>query len=139
LRGLVTVHGQATTATETMFAPMTEASNRGKRSVGLSLAVSEGRPILDELIRRADVFLTNYLPTACAKLRIDVDNVRHVNPDIVYVSGNGVGTKGPDRDSGAFDTTAFWARGGSAASMTTVDAEHAAAMPAAAYGDTCVA
>lgn len=131
-RGLVTVYGQATAPS---FTPMMEAPNRGKLSVGLGLAVEEARPILDELIRRSDVFLTNYLPTARSKLRIDVDDVRRVNPDIVYVSGSGFGTQGPDRDSGAYDSTAFWARGGSAAGMTAAGDEHAAAMPARGYGD----
>ncbi|MGX9787829.1 CaiB/BaiF CoA transferase family protein [Mycobacterium sp. MMS18-G62] len=134
-RGLVTVYGHAPSSRGSSFEPMMEAPNRGKRSLGLGLAVAEGRPILEELIRRSDVFLTNYLPTARAKLHIAVDDVRAINPDIIYVAGSGYGTDGPDRDDGAYDATAFWARGGSADGVTPSDAEQAAFMPTGAYGD----
>jgi crotonobetainyl-CoA:carnitine CoA-transferase CaiB-like acyl-CoA transferase len=134
-RGLVTVLGRAASVAGSSFAPIMEAPNRGKRSVGLGLAVAEARPVLEELIRRSDVFLTNYLPTARAKLHIDVDEVRRINPDIIYVAGSGFGTEGPDRDTGAYDATAFWARGGSADGVTSSGAEQAAFMPAGAYGD----
>src|SRR5271168_494179 len=134
-RGLVKVLGAAASKPGSSFAPIMEAPNRGKRSVGLSLAQNEARPVFEELVRRSDVFLTNYLPSAQAKLRIDVDEIRRINPDIVYVAGSGFGSQGPDRDAGAYDSTAFWARGGSADGVTPTDAEVPAFMPAGAYGD----
>jgi crotonobetainyl-CoA:carnitine CoA-transferase CaiB-like acyl-CoA transferase len=134
-RGLVKVLGAAATVPGSSFAPIMEAPNRGKRSVGLALDNSEARPLLDELIRRSDVFLTNYLPSSRKKLSIDVDDVRRVNPDIIYVVGNGFGSNGPDRDAGAYDATAFWARGGSADGLTSPDAPQTPFMPAGAYGD----
>jgi crotonobetainyl-CoA:carnitine CoA-transferase CaiB-like acyl-CoA transferase len=132
---LVKVLGAAATVPGSSFAPIMEAPNRGKRSVGLALDNSEARPLLDELIRRSDVFLTNYLPSSRKKLSIDVDDVRRVNPDIIYVVGNGFGSNGPDRDAGAYDATAFWARGGSADGLTSPDAPQTPFMPAGAYGD----
>jgi crotonobetainyl-CoA:carnitine CoA-transferase CaiB-like acyl-CoA transferase len=134
-RGLINVLGRATTVPGSSFAPIMEAPNRGKRSVGLGLAVAEARPVLEELIRRSDIFLTNYLPTARAKLHIDVDTVRQINPEIIYVAGSGFGSQGPDRDTGAYDATAFWARGGSADGVTACDADQVAFMPTGAYGD----
>jgi crotonobetainyl-CoA:carnitine CoA-transferase CaiB-like acyl-CoA transferase len=134
-RGLVKVLGAAATVAGSSFAPIMEAPNRGKRSVGLALDNSEARPVLDELIRRSDVFLTNYLPSSRKKLAIDVDDVRRVNPDIIYVVGNGFGSNGSDRDAGAYDATAFWARGGSADGLTSPDAPQTPFMPAGAYGD----
>ena len=134
-RGLINVLGRAATVPGSSFAPIMEAPNRGKRSVGLSLAMTESRPALEELIRRSDVFLTNYLPAARAKLQIDVNHVRRVNPDIIYVAGSGFGSDGPDRGTGAYDATAFWARGGSADGVTACDADQVAFMPAGAYGD----
>jgi crotonobetainyl-CoA:carnitine CoA-transferase CaiB-like acyl-CoA transferase len=134
-RGLVTVQGHPATAPGISFAPAVEAPNRGKRSVGLSLALNQSRPVLEELVRRSDVFLTNYLPQARAKLRIDLDEIRRVNPSIVYVAGSGFGSEGPDRDNGAHDATAFWARSGSADGVTPTDAEVPTGMPAGAYGD----
>jgi crotonobetainyl-CoA:carnitine CoA-transferase CaiB-like acyl-CoA transferase len=134
-RGLVKVLGAAASKPGSSFAPIMEAPNRGKRSVGMALDNAKVRPEFDELVRRSDVFLTNYLPSARTKLRIDVDDVRNANPDIIYVAGSGFGMNGADRDAGAYDATAFWARGGSADGLNPPDAEQSAFMPAGAYGD----
>ncbi|OFB36778.1 carnitine dehydratase [Mycolicibacterium sp. (ex Dasyatis americana)] len=134
-RGLVKVLGQAASKPGSSFAPIMEAPNRGKRSVGMSLTAPEARPALEELIRRSDVFLTNYLPSARRKMSLTVDDVRAINPDIIYVAGSGFGADGPDSDAGAYDSTAFWARGGSADGLTAAGAEVPAFMPAGAYGD----
>jgi crotonobetainyl-CoA:carnitine CoA-transferase CaiB-like acyl-CoA transferase len=134
-RGLVTVLGRSASKPGASFAPIVEAPNRGKRSVGLSLALDQSRPAFEELARRSDVFLTNHLPQTRAKLRIGVDDVRRINPDIIYVVGSGFGARGSDRDVGAYDATAFWARGGSADGVTADDADAPAFMPAGAYGD----
>jgi crotonobetainyl-CoA:carnitine CoA-transferase CaiB-like acyl-CoA transferase len=134
-RGLVTVAGHTATAPGVSFAPMIEAPNRGKRSVGLSLALNESRPVFEELVRRSDVFLTNLLPQARAKLRIDLDEIRRLNPSIVYVAGSGFGSEGPDRETGAHDATAFWARAGNADGVTPTDSEVPTGMPAGAFGD----
>ena len=134
-RGLVKVLGAAASKPGSSFAPIMEAPNRGKRSVGMALDNAEVRPEFDELIRRSDVFLTNYLPSARTKLGIDVTDVRAVNPDVIYVAGSGFGMNGADRDAGAYDATAFWARGGSADGLNPPGAEQSAFMPAGAYGD----
>jgi crotonobetainyl-CoA:carnitine CoA-transferase CaiB-like acyl-CoA transferase len=112
-----------------------EGPNRGKRSVGIALEVPEGRAVLDELIKTADVFVTNFMPSARAKLRLDVADVRAVNPDIIYVRGTGFGARGPEAGMGGYDGTAFWARGGSADSVTPDDADHVVNQPTGAYGD----
>jgi crotonobetainyl-CoA:carnitine CoA-transferase CaiB-like acyl-CoA transferase len=134
-RGLVTVAGRSATAPGVSFSPTMEAPNRGKRSVGLSLALNESRPVFEELVRRSDVFLTNHLPQARAKLRIDLDEIRRINPSIVYVAGSGFGSEGPDRDTGAHDATAFWARAGNADGVTPTDSEVPTGMPAGGFGD----
>lgn len=134
-RGLVTVAGRSATATGVSFSPMVEAPNRGKRSVGLSLALNQSRPVFEELVRRSDVFLTNHLPQARAKLRIDLDEIRRINPSIIYVAGSGFGSEGPDRDNGAYDSTAFWARAGNADGVTAAESEVPVGMPAGAFGD----
>src|ERR1700760_1035798 len=134
-RGLVQVLGAAASTPGSSFAPIMEAPNRGKRSVGLALDNADARPVFDELVRRSDVFLTNYLHSARAKLSIDVADVRKVNPDVIYVAGSGFGMNGPDRDAGAYDATAFWARGGSADGLNPPNTDQSAFMPAGAYGD----
>src|SRR5712691_4047150 len=69
--------------------------NRGKRSVTLNLASDEGRAVLYKLCEDADVFLTSYLPATRKKLKVDVDDIRAVNPSIIYARGSGQGPQGP--------------------------------------------
>jgi crotonobetainyl-CoA:carnitine CoA-transferase CaiB-like acyl-CoA transferase len=118
------------------FAPLMEHPNRGKRSIGLALESPEALQVLHELIRTSDVFLTNFLPAARRRLGIDVADVRAVNPHIIYVRGTGFGARGPESDKGGYDSTAFWARGGSALGTTPAQFDGLCQMPAPAYGDS---
>ncbi len=118
------------------FAPLMEHANRGKRSIGLALERPEALEVLHELIRTSDVFLTNFLPRARRKLGIELEDVRRTNPDIIYVRGSGFGSSGPDSEKGGYDSTAFWARGGSALGTTPTQFDGLCKMPAAAYGDS---
>jgi crotonobetainyl-CoA:carnitine CoA-transferase CaiB-like acyl-CoA transferase len=118
------------------FAPLMEHPNRGKRSIGLALENPDALEVLHELIRGSDVFLTNFLPAARRRLGIELSDVRKINPDIVYVRGSGFGARGPDSEKGGYDSTAFWARGGSALGTTPVDYDGLCVMPAGAYGDS---
>lgn len=118
------------------FAPLMEHPNRGKRSIGLALEQPGALGVLHELIRTSDVFLTNFLPAARRRLGIELDDVRKINPDIIYVRGSGFGNSGPDSEKGGYDSTAFWARAGSAVGTTPVDYDGLCKMPAGAYGDS---
>ena len=118
------------------FAPLMEHPNRGKRSIGLALEQPEALDVLHELIRTSDVFLTNFLPRARRRLGIELEDVRKVNPGIIYVRGSGFGATGPDSEKGGYDSTAFWARAGSALGTTPVDYDGLCVMPAGAYGDS---
>src|SRR5580658_8442783 len=95
-----------------------EHPNRGKRSVGIDLATPGGQELLYEIAKTADVFLTNYLPAARQKNKFDVEHIRTVNPKIIYARGSAYGDKGPERESGGFDSTAFWTRPGIGIAMT---------------------
>jgi len=110
--------------------------NRGKRSVGLDLSHPEGVELLYDLAKSCDVFLTNYLPGARQKLKIDVEHLRAANPNIIYVRGSANGDKGPEREKGGFDSTAYWARGGSSALVTPPELGGPLTQPGPAYGDT---
>ncbi|WP_329348159.1 CoA transferase [Streptomyces sp. NBC_01261] len=135
-RGLVRVLGYDATSRGSSFFPIVEGPNRGKRSVGLALEKPSARKAFEELVRRSDVFLTNFLPEARTKLRIDVEDIRAINPDIIYVRGSGFGPRGDEATKGGYDSTAFWARGGSAAGVTPAGADRMTRMPAGAYGDS---
>jgi len=116
--------------------PNIEHANRGKRSIGLDMARPEGMEVLYELARRADVFLTSFLPSARRKFGIDVDDIREVNPRIVYARGSALGPRGRESDKGGYDMTAFWARAGTAASLTPPGTQGMIPPPGPAYGDT---
>ena len=118
------------------FQPLMEHPNRGKRSIGLALETAGGRAVLDRLIVDSDVFLTNFLPGPRQRLRIDVDDVRAVNPTIIYARGSAFGPKGDEAGDGGYDLSAFWCRAGSAYGATASDAPNIAAQPAGAYGDS---
>ena len=110
--------------------------NRGKKSVGIDISTEEGRELLYEIAKTCDIFLTNYLPAARKKLGIDLEDLRRANPDIIYVRGSALGDKGPERENGGFDSTAFWARGGSSVMVSPAELAVPLTQPGPAYGDT---
>ncbi|MBF6170163.1 CaiB/BaiF CoA transferase family protein [Nocardia blacklockiae] len=116
--------------------PNVEHANRGKRSIGVDMSVAEGREVILDLARRADVFLTSFLPQARAKFGIDLDDIRAVNPSIVYARGSALGPRGVESERGGYDMTAFWCRGGVAATVTPPSVEGMIQPPGPAFGDT---
>jgi crotonobetainyl-CoA:carnitine CoA-transferase CaiB-like acyl-CoA transferase len=114
---------------------MWEQPNRGKRSVGIDVNTDAGRDVLLELVKTADVFVTSFLPAARRRLRIDVDDLRAVNPKLIYARGHGQGTRGPDVELGGYDASSFWSRGGIGNAITP-DAATAPVMQKAAFGDS---
>lgn len=89
-----------------------ELYNRNKRGIAIDLRVPEGRAVFDRLVERADVLITNFLPSARAKLRTNPEDLWAVNPRLIYAKGHGQGQRGPDADQGGFDAVSYWSRGG---------------------------
>lgn len=116
--------------------PVMEHANRGKRSVALDISTQAGHDLLMDIVKSSDVFLTNFLPDARGKLRIDVDDVRAVNPNIVYARGSAYGPLGPDAGSGGYDMTGFWSRAAGALGSTPCDIDGVVPQPGPAYGDS---
>ncbi len=77
--------------------------NRGKRSVAVNTETPEGRAVVDDLLRLADVVFLNYRPSAVARLKLDYEAVKAVNPGIIYCAINAFGKKGPYTDRPGFD------------------------------------
>lgn len=98
--------------------PSVAHTNRGKRSLGLDVKQPAGRAILVDLLKDADVLMTSLRAPAMARLGLDPDSVQAINPRLVYARANAYGSAGPDADTGGYDATAFWARGGFAYSLT---------------------
>jgi crotonobetainyl-CoA:carnitine CoA-transferase CaiB-like acyl-CoA transferase len=69
--------------------------NRNKRSLAIDLKAAEGREVMLQLVKRADVFLQNYRPGVARRLGLDYPALRAINARIVYVSMSGYGETGP--------------------------------------------
>jgi crotonobetainyl-CoA:carnitine CoA-transferase CaiB-like acyl-CoA transferase len=76
--------------------------NRGKRSIAIDLATSEGRDIVRQLATQSDVVVQNWRPGVADRLGVGYDDVRR--DDLVYVSISGFGDEGPYAHKGAYDT-----------------------------------
>jgi crotonobetainyl-CoA:carnitine CoA-transferase CaiB-like acyl-CoA transferase len=113
-----------------------EHPNRGKRSVGIDIGTDEGRELIYRIAKTADVFLTNFLPDARQKLKVDIEHIRAANPRIIYARGSAHGDKGPERGVGGYDGTAFWTRGGIAFALTPAELPGIMSQGIPALGDT---
>jgi len=80
------------------------AVNRNKRSIVLDLKTSEGRDVLLDLCKTADVFVENYRRGVAERLGIDYESIRKINPRIIYCSISGFGDSGPRREQAAYDS-----------------------------------
>jgi crotonobetainyl-CoA:carnitine CoA-transferase CaiB-like acyl-CoA transferase len=112
---------------------MIEMPNRGKKSIGIDLSTPGGQEVVRELAKSCDAFVTSYLPSRRKAFGIDVDDIRAVNPDIIYVRGSGYGPKGSDADRPGYDGVSFWSRGGICKALTRPEAEPVKQTPA--FGD----
>jgi crotonobetainyl-CoA:carnitine CoA-transferase CaiB-like acyl-CoA transferase len=77
--------------------------NRGKLGIALDLKHPAGREVLLRLVREADVLVHNFRPSVPARLGIDADSLRAVNPRLIYCALNGYGSAGPLRDKAGYD------------------------------------
>ena len=95
-----------------------ETNNRGVKSVTLNLKTAEGREILRKLVATADIFGQNFRPGAAEKNGFGYEELREVNPKLVYMSVSGYGPKGPHADLPGTDSMAQ-ALGGIAEAYST--------------------
>ena len=75
--------------------PMHVLVNRNKRSLTLDPRSPEGAEVFRRLIERTDVFVTGHVGDVPAKLGMDYDTLRAINPGIVYCQATGFGAEGP--------------------------------------------
>ena len=75
--------------------PFFLAMNRNKRSIALNLKDERARDVCRRLAERSDLVMENFRPGVMDRLGLGYDDLRTVNPSIVYVSGTGFGPDGP--------------------------------------------
>ncbi len=85
--------------------------NRGKLGVGIDLATEEGKQVLKDLVRGADVLVENFRPGTMEKLGVGYEVLREINPRLVYTAISGYGRTGSRSKRPAFDNTAQAAGG----------------------------
>ena len=78
-------------------------TNRNKKCITVDLKKKEGQEIIRRLAQRSDILLENFLPGDLAKMNLGYEDVRAINPQIIYASVTGYGQTGPYRDLPGFD------------------------------------
>jgi crotonobetainyl-CoA:carnitine CoA-transferase CaiB-like acyl-CoA transferase len=81
-------------------------SNRNKRGIALDMSAPEAAPVVRRLIAWADVLVANLPPAGLAKLGLDEDSVRAINPEIVLTTVDTFGPTGPYAGRVGFDGVA---------------------------------
>ncbi|ESW61151.1 MAG: L-carnitine dehydratase [Rhodobacter sp. CACIA14H1] len=94
-----------------LYSPHFQTYNRNKRSIALDTKVPADLAVFNALVARADVFIQNFRPGVAEKLGAGEDDLRKINPKIVYCAISGFGTSGPARDRPTYDTVAQAASG----------------------------
>jgi crotonobetainyl-CoA:carnitine CoA-transferase CaiB-like acyl-CoA transferase len=77
--------------------------NRNKRGIVLDLENAAAREVIDDLVRKADVLVENFLPSALTKLGLDPARLHTLNPELVIVSISGFGRTGPLANAPGYD------------------------------------
>jgi formyl-CoA transferase len=107
--------------------------NANKKSVTLNLKSTKGLEIVRELIKKADVLVENMAPGTIERLGLGYDEVKKLNPGIVYCQIKGFGKGSPYEKSLAFDMIAQAAGG---MTSTTGYGDRPPVKPGTSFGDT---
>ena len=89
-----------------------QLENRNKRGMALDLKSQHSRPILERLVKWADVLVINYPHPVRKRLKLTYEDIAPWNPRLIYADVTGYGDNGPEADLPGFDLTAYWARSG---------------------------
>lgn len=80
--------------------------NRNKRGIVVDMRTDDGREIVQNLARRSDILLQNFRPGSLERMGLGYEQVREINPAIVYCTISGFGATGPYARRGGFDLVA---------------------------------
>lgn len=84
-----------------------EQANRNKKGITLNLYKKRGKEVLYRLVEESSVFVTNISGGALREMGADYDSLIQHNPRLIYARASAFGSKGPDAESRAQDTTAM--------------------------------
>ena len=89
-----------------------QLTSRNKKSIALNLKDDQAHEVLVDLVKTADVFITNMPFPIRERLKIRSEDIRPYNEKLIYASMSGYGEEGPDANRTAYDSLAWWARTG---------------------------
>lgn len=89
-----------------------QMDSRNKRSLTLNLKTRAGMEVLHKLVTECDVYITNQPHSVRDSLKLTYEDLRPLNPRMIYASLTAYGEEGPERDRRSFDQLAYWARSG---------------------------
>ena len=84
-----------------------ESCNRNKKGITLNLKTREGRELLYELVKQSDVFLTNFRTGVPEKLGLGYEDLKKLNPKLIYAYATGLGLHGPENKASLIDFIAM--------------------------------
>lgn len=79
------------------------AINRNKKSLSLEMATPEGAEVVKRLVAKADIVVENFKIGTLDKMGLGYDELKKVNPEIIFASISGFGQTGPLKDLAAYD------------------------------------
>ena len=79
------------------------SSNRNKRSITVDLKSEEGKEIIFALAKEADILVENYRTGTMDKLGLGYEDIKKINPKLIYCSISGFGRTGPEKDRAGYD------------------------------------
>jgi len=94
--------------------PIFTLDNRGKKGISINTSDEKGAKIVRELIKNADIFLTNVRPKSLDSARLNHEELHKINPKLIYCSLTGYGLDGEEKNRPGFDVAAYWSRSGMA-------------------------
>ena len=92
------------TSKSRIVSPLFAVVNRNKRSLSINLKDPQGHATFLKLVERADVVLQNFRPGIMAKLNLSYEQLKLINPTLIYVSISGFGTTGPYSGNRVYDS-----------------------------------
>ena len=99
--------------------PLFTIHNSNKKFISLNFKTEDGKKVLLDLIKDADIFITNVREKSLAKNGLDYETLKEMNPGLIYGHFGGYGSKGPAANDPGFDISAFWLRSGPIADWQT--------------------
>ena len=102
---------------------------RNKRSITLNLKTDAGQAILKQLVAECDVYVTNYPLHMRRRLGLTYDDLKPLNPRMIYASLTAYGEYGPEKDREGFDLVAYWSRSGLMDAVRAPGAKPAHSLP----------